>query len=134
MIYKLYMASKRRRDRRSVGHESPCPIALSLNLLGDKWTLLVLREFLCRGPRTFSDLLDIPEGISTNMLSARLEELDEAGVVHRLDEKTRGARYGLTERGEALRPMLRELVRWSLESIPGGRLEPPYDRLLRRRR
>jgi len=98
-----------------------CGIATALDLIGDRWTLLVVRDLLL-GPLRFSDLADGLPGIGTNTLAARLRHLEEAGVVGRrlLPMPERGTVYELTEYGRELEPILLALGRWGTKSM--GRL------------
>lgn len=104
-----------RAKRRSV-----CPVACSLDLLGDRWTLLVIRDLLT-GKSRYGDFLGSPEGIATNILAARLEGLQAAGLVatEPCTERSGALRYRLTPRGAALRPVLEALKTWGLSHIPG---------------
>jgi DNA-binding HxlR family transcriptional regulator len=94
---------------------SPCPVACALDLLGDKWTLLVVRD-LWFGRTRFKDFMASPEGIPTNILSDRLERLVQHGVVDRVPAKdgTKRLGYELTEKGKALELVLKSLRDWSL--------------------
>lgn len=106
---------------------SPCPVACALDLFGDKWTLLVIRD-LALGRNRFRDFIGSPEGIPTNILSDRLERLLESGVICQIPAADGSKRlaYELTEKGRALRPILRALRDWGLKWEPGtdARLEP----------
>lgn len=99
---------------------SPCPIACSLDLLGDKWTMLVIRD-LALGKTSFKDFATGPEKIPTNILSERLSRLMDAGMIDQAPVETDGRRrsYHLTEKGKSLRPVLVALRDWGLEWIPG---------------
>jgi DNA-binding HxlR family transcriptional regulator len=103
-----------------------CPIARSLDLLGDRWTLLVVRELLV-GPQRYSDLLAHLPGMWSNLLGQRLRSLAAAGLVRRRTLPPPAARvvYELTERGRGLEPSLYELARWGLELLA----EPGEDAL-----
>jgi DNA-binding HxlR family transcriptional regulator len=94
-------------------YDDPCGVARALDLVGERWTLLVVRELLF-GPKRFSDLVRGLPGMSQNVLSQRLRELGGAGLVqrHRLGPPVSGQVYELTERGAALRPVVIELARW----------------------
>lgn len=94
---------------------SPCPVSCALDLFGDRWTLLVIRDLML-GRSRFKDFVSSPEGIPTNILSDRLERLLEAGVVHQIPTTDGGKRmaYELTEKGEALRPILKSMRDWGL--------------------
>ncbi len=102
---------------------SPCPVACVLDIMGDKWTLLVVRDLLL-GASRFKDFTASPEGIPTNILSDRLERLARHGVVRKVPAAEGGRRhaYQLTEKGEALRPVLREMREWGLTWEPGTRV------------
>jgi DNA-binding HxlR family transcriptional regulator len=106
---------------------SPCPISGALDLLGDRWTLLVIRDLLFFGKHRFAEFLASPEGISTNILAERLERLERCELVERRRYLERPAReeYTLTARGQELRPVLVELIRWGQHHVPGVAQRPP---------
>ena len=93
-----------------------CAIAKSLDVVGDRWTLLIVRELAFRGSCRYTDLRNALPGIATNLLADRLRELERAGVVAREDAPPPIATtlFQLTERGEQLRPVLDELMRWGV--------------------
>ena len=99
---------------------SPCPIACSLDLFGDKWTMLVIRD-LALGKTSFKDFATGPENIPTNILSDRLSRLMESDLIDQKPVEGDGRRYAyhLTPKGIALRPVLLALRDWGLEWIPG---------------
>jgi DNA-binding HxlR family transcriptional regulator len=99
---------------------SDCAIANSLDILGDKWSLLVVRDLL-HGKRTYGELADSPEGIPTNILADRLKRLERAGIVSSAPYQERPVRYAytLTPKGNALGEVLLAFVRWGKEHIPG---------------
>ena len=101
---------------------SPCAVACSLDLVGDKWSLLVVRDLL-RGNVTYGDLQNSPEGIPTNILADRLKRLEEAGLIAKSAYHEHPVRYayGLTEKGKALSDVLLAFVRWGKKHIPGTR-------------
>jgi DNA-binding HxlR family transcriptional regulator len=107
-------------------YDQYCPIACSLGLIGERWTLLVVRE-LMHGPKRYTDLVDGLHGIGTNILAARLKALEAAGLVERrkLPPPAASNVYELTPTGQELRPVLHELARF------GARLmgPPPLDAL-----
>jgi DNA-binding HxlR family transcriptional regulator len=114
----------------SISHplsRSSCPIANALDLLGDRWTLLVIRDLLFVGKRRFGELVTSPEGIPTNILSDRLRRLEESGVVTKVPYQLRPARYEyqLTAKGRDLFPVLRALMEWARDHVPGVALPPP---------
>lgn len=98
---------------------SPCPIACALDILGDKWSLLVVRDLLL-GRERFKDFLSSPEKIPTNILSDRLNRLIQRGIVQHipLKESPRRQGYALTEKGEALQSIIKSLIKWGLEWEP----------------
>jgi|SRR5579864_506742 len=106
---------------------SPCPLGGALDLLGDRWTLLVIRDLLFFDKHRFAEFLASPEGISTNILAERLERLEQCGLVERRRYLERPMReeYTLTARGQDLRPVLRELIRWGKRHVPGVAQRPP---------
>lgn len=106
-----------------------CPIARALDLLGDRWTLLIVRELLA-GPQRFSDLLEHLPGMWANLLGPRLRALEDAGLVGRCELPPPAARvvYMLTERGRELEATLYELSRWGLDLLdePGTDVVPQH--------
>jgi len=103
-------------------YDDPCGIARALDVVGDRWALLVVRELIF-GPKRFSQLRDGLHGVSPNVLSQRLRDLEEGGIVRRdaLDPPAGVPVYELTPRGLALEPTLLELGRWgSREPLPAA--------------
>ena len=102
-----------------------CGLARALDHVGDRWTLLIVRELALRGPCRYTDLRNGLPGIATNLLAERLRELEHAGVIAREDAPPPIATtlFRLTPRGEELRPVLEDLIRWGLplmtEQKPG---------------
>lgn len=101
---------------------SPCAVACTLDLVGDKWSLLVIRDLL-RGNVTYGELQNSPEGIPTNILADRLKRLEEAGLIAKSAYQQHPVRYAyeLTEKGKALSDVLLAFVRWGKKYIPGTR-------------
>lgn len=99
---------------------SPCPVACSLDLIGDRWTLLVVRDLAC-GKSTFKEFTASPEGIATNILADRLSRLVQHGLAERHSSSEHAGRdhYALTTRGKSLIPVLSALAEWGLTNIPG---------------
>jgi DNA-binding HxlR family transcriptional regulator len=93
-----------------------CAIAKSLDAVGDRWTLLIVRELAMRGSCRYTDLRNGLPGIATNLLADRLRELEQAGVIAREEAPPPIATtlFSLTERGEQLRPVLDDLMRWGI--------------------
>jgi DNA-binding HxlR family transcriptional regulator len=92
-----------------------CSVARALDVLGDRWALLVVRELLL-GPKRYTDLRDGLPGIGTNVLAVRLRKLEDAGIIERekLPPPSAAAVYALTDDGRALRPVVDELARWGM--------------------
>jgi DNA-binding HxlR family transcriptional regulator len=111
--------TQKKTDRPS-RRRSPCPIACGLDLFGDKWTMLVIRD-LALGKTSFKDFATAPEGIPTNILSDRLTRLLESDMIGQAPVEGDGRRlaYHLTPKGAALRPVLLALRDWGLEWIEG---------------
>jgi DNA-binding HxlR family transcriptional regulator len=93
---------------------SGCPVSLSLEILGDRWSLLVIRDLMVRGLRTFREFRESGEGIATNILADRLQRLEAAGVVESeaAESDARSVHYRLTEKGIDLAPLLLDLLLW----------------------
>jgi DNA-binding HxlR family transcriptional regulator len=103
-------------------HDDPrstCPIAGTLDILGDKWTMLVIRDMVFARKRHFREFLESPEGVASNILTDRLKRLEESGIVARRPdpESARQVIYTLTEKGKDLIPALLELARWGAKHV-----------------
>ena len=98
----------------SAPYDMRCPIARSLDIIGERWTILILRDLVVSGPRKFQDFERSLTGISPNTLSTRLKRLEEAGIVERrfYEQHPPRAEYVLTEKGKELRPVLKALLDW----------------------
>lgn len=92
-----------------------CGVARALDLVGERWTLLIVRELIL-GERRYNDLLDALPGITTNLLANRLSDLQEAQII----EKTHSGGYVLTERGKRLEPAIMALGAWGWETMADG--------------
>lgn len=105
---------------------SSCPVSCALDILGDKWTLLVIRDILFLQKQYFQDFLESPEKIASNILSDRLKKLEECDIVLRQRDPDNARRiiYTLTDKGLDLSPAILELLRWGAkhdpESNPNG--------------
>src|SRR5262249_58421933 len=105
---------------------SDCAVACTLDIIGDRWTLLVVRDLL-RGRRYFDEFLRAPEGIATNVLSARLRALCELGLVEKapdLSDRRRGT-YRLSNGGLHLGELLGDIAAWALKHPPGTKILHP---------
>jgi DNA-binding HxlR family transcriptional regulator len=115
----------RRESRRSV-----CPLACSLDILGDRWTILVLRD-LFAGRSRYGEFAASPEKIATNILAERLERLRRHGLITATEslERTGSAVYALTPKGRDLRPVLEALRDWGLRHVKGTKAMIKLSRL-----
>lgn len=100
---------------------SPCPITCSLDILGDKWTLIVMRDALFRGFTTYGQFLSSPEGISTNILAARLKKMVADGIFETVNDPDNKLKihYILTEKGRDLKEVLMAVGMWGSKYIEG---------------
>ena len=105
---------------------SPCPVAFSLDIFGDRWTLLVIRD-LFFGRTRFKEFAASPEGIPTNILTDRLERLLARGIIEQIpaEDGTKRLAYGLTKKGKALGPILKAMRDWGLAWDKSTRLKIP---------
>jgi DNA-binding HxlR family transcriptional regulator len=101
-------------------------VAGALDIVGDRWSLLVVRDLL-RGKRRYAEFVESKEGIPTNILAERLKRLVAAGIVTQRRYSARPPRmeYQLTAKGEDLRPILRAMLEWGVRYVPGTRRPPP---------
>lgn len=114
-------------DLKEINFErSCCPVACALDILGDKWTLLVIRDLLL-GKKRYQEFLTSPEQIATNILADRLKKLEAAGIIVQQVYQQRPVRYeyALTDKGKDLRPILEALVKWGRAYFPGTRVFSP---------
>jgi DNA-binding HxlR family transcriptional regulator len=120
----------RQQGRRSYGQH--CALAVALDVVGERWTLLLVRELLIR-PRRYAELLAALPGIGTNLLAERLRSLTEEGLIQLVDPGDRRSGYELTERGRALEEPVLALARWGLETMAGhaaaGTVRPGWSML-----
>jgi DNA-binding HxlR family transcriptional regulator len=100
-------------------YDQYCPVCHALGLVGERWSLLIVRELL-RGPKRYTDLVDGLPGIGTNILAARLRELEQGGILrkHKLPPPAASTVYELTEYGAQLEEPLYALARWGARSLP----------------
>lgn len=121
---------------------SHCPISFALDVLGDRWTLLIVRDLLFKDKHYFREFADSEERVATNILTDRLARLEAHGILTREQEATnrRNVRYELTPKGRNLAPILVEVIRWSgkydpLTAAPRSflrQIERDREKLLRR--
>ena len=117
-------------DRRS-----PCPVSIALEMFGDRWSLLVVRDMMVRGYRTFGEFQHSGEGIATNILADRLRKLEALGIIEagEDDDDRRRVNYRLTAKGIDLAPVLFELLVWTARHEPTGAPCGFIDRIQRNR-
>ncbi len=98
---------------RSYGQDG-CPVARTLDVIGERWTILVLRDLFQKGPRRFQDFQESLAGVAPNTLSARLKDLEAKGVIQRkiYSEHPPRLEYHLTEKGQSLGPVMQALREW----------------------
>ena len=98
---------------------SPCPIASTLDLVGDRWSLLIVRDLLI-GKQRYGEFLASPEGITTSILADRLRRMEAAGLIEKQPYQENPVRYAyrLTARGQELQPVLQEICRWANRHVP----------------
>ena len=113
---------------------SSCPAACALDVAGDRWTLLIVRDLL-RGRATYGALAASGEKIPTNILAERLRRMEAAGLIAAEPYQERPLRYAyeLTEKGRALADVLAALARWGKRYLPGTRIPPEFRRPRTRR-
>lgn len=118
------MKKPTRRTSPELTRRSHCPVANTLDRVGDKWSLLLVRDMLA-GKTTYGQFLESPEGIPTNILADRLKRLEQFGIIKRSVYQERPVRhdYSLTAEGKRLGRVLRELADWGLENIAGTKKE-----------
>ena len=113
-----------------------CPISYALDVFGDKWTLLIIRDLMFKGKRYYREFAGSEEGIATNVLADRLAKLEGEGLITRtLDpENARQRVYELTERGLELAPLLIEMILWSAAHDPESAADRAFVRDAKRDR
>ncbi len=109
---------------------SDCPISFALDLFGDRWTLLVIRDLAFKGKNSFGDFLASDEGIARNILADRLSRLEAEGFIEKQPnpDDLRRSIYTLTERGLGLIPVLVEMILWSAQEDPDTGAEADFVR------
>ncbi|MBX2866557.1 helix-turn-helix transcriptional regulator [Candidatus Kaiserbacteria bacterium] len=120
---------KKPEQRRSV-----CPINYALEIFGDRWTLLVVRDLVFEGKRTFTEFAESDEQISTNILTDRIMLLEREGIISKSPNQGRGSkyRYDLTEKGFDLLPILVEIILWSGKHDADTVLPKAYVQMIKR--
>lgn len=103
---------------------SSCALARTLDIIGDRWSILIIRDLMFTNRREYGQLLNAGEGISTNILSERLSRLQQAELINKYPHPNHGKKfvYELTDKGLKLAPMILELAIWSVENQDGAML------------
>jgi DNA-binding HxlR family transcriptional regulator len=103
------------RKKPSFTRRSGCPLNASIEMLGDRWSLLIIRDMMVRGFRTFKEFLESHEKIATNILTDRLRKLESNGIIAVAPDPSDGRKsiYSLTPKGIDLAPVLTEMVLWA---------------------
>lgn len=114
------MAERRRR--------SDCPISNVLDIFGDKWTLLIVRDLMFKGKQSYGEFLNAEEKIATNILADRLQLLERSGIISKNTDPSHGAKfiYTLSKKGIDLLPMLVEMILWSAIYDAGTAADPAF--------
>jgi|SRR5690348_7065317 DNA-binding HxlR family transcriptional regulator len=96
-----------------------CPLAGTLDLIGERWSILMLRDLLLHGPRRFQDFQDSLSGVAPNTLSARLKEMEDNGLIYRrfYSERPPRVEYVLTDKGKSLGPVVRAMQQWGIKHL-----------------
>jgi DNA-binding HxlR family transcriptional regulator len=107
--------SKTPREKSGPGRRSECPLNASVEMLGDRWSLLIVRDMMLRGFRSYKEFLECYEGIATNILADRLHKLIANGIITAAPDPSDGRKliYSLTAKGIDLAPVLTEMVLWA---------------------
>ena len=97
-----------------------CPITIALEMFGDKWSLIILRDILFKGKKYYGEFLDSPEKISTNILASRLLKLESEGLITKTQDPGNLSKYiyQLTDKGKDLLPLMLDMIEWSVKYNP----------------
>ena len=101
--------------KKKIDYRTDCPISTALDIFGDKWSLLIIRDLLFKGKNTYGDFLESEEKIATNILADRLAQLEFAEIIskHKHPESKAKVLYKITPKGLDLTPLLVEIIAWS---------------------
>ena len=118
-------------NKKGKKHRTGCLVAYGTDIFGDRWSLLVIRDMLLHGRKTYGEFLDAGEDIATNVLALRLKHLEAEGIIEKRRDPDNGRSfiYNLTDKGLALAPVILEIVRWSGQYAA---LDPSRQRLVDR--
>jgi DNA-binding HxlR family transcriptional regulator len=123
-------------QKRELRRRSDCPISHALDLFGDKWTLLIVRDMIFKRKRRYGEFVESEEKIATNILAARLAKLETEGLVTKQADPENGRQviYALTPKALDLAPMLIEMILWSAKHDPHTAADPAFTRKAKRSR
>jgi DNA-binding HxlR family transcriptional regulator len=112
-------------QKKAAKWRSECPLNASVEMLGDRWSLLIIRDMMLRGVSRYQEFLECYEGIATNILADRLRRLEKYGIIEAERDKTDGRKliYSLTKKGIDLAPVLTEMVLWAAAHEDTGNQE-----------
>jgi len=113
---------------------SDCPISSALDIVGDKWSLLIVRDIMMNGKNTYNEFLKSAEKIATNVLADRLAMLEATGIITKEEHPDSKAKiyYKLTDKGIDLLPVLIELILWADEHLPLSKASIAYGKALKK--
>ena len=122
ILYEQRMKTKNCTQIQNKKQRSLCPITNTLDIIGDKWTLLIIRDMVFRGKTQFGEFLNANEAISTNILTDRLKKLEHHNIITKraYQENPTRYEYELSGIGEALQPILFEMIKWGGKHIEGA--------------
>ena len=114
------------KSKHVIAFRSRCPVSSTLDLIGDRWTMLIIRD-LVLGASRFKDFLASPEGIPTNILANRLRTMEAQGLLSKNAYQSHPIRYAyqLTDKGKVLLPVMRSIKKWGIDWIPDRDPTPP---------
>ncbi len=129
------MARPLRKSGAALERRSNCPIACALDVVGDRWTLLVIRDIFY-GKSRYGEFVESPEHVPTNILAERLQRLEQLGLIERKPYQKNPPRYeySLTPKGEGLLPVLGALGTWGMQNLPDTKPNEKIAAMLRARR
>jgi DNA-binding HxlR family transcriptional regulator len=121
---------------KSDSRQSGCPVAFTLDNFGDKWSIVVVRDMLLNGKKYYSEFLESPEGIASNILAERLKRLEEASVITKNSDPRNQKKYlyELTQKGVDLLPLVLEAVIWGSKYVPENTTPKEFLRRLKEER
>src|SRR5262245_5896751 len=119
---------------RRIIRRSGCPVSFTLDLLGDKWTLLIVRDMIFMGKKYYREFLESAEGIATNILADRLKRLEREGIINRCNDPENQTQfiYELTDKGLDLLPVILQMILWGAKYDPKTEAPPQVVRQIRK--